>query len=71
MSCCGQLKIIEWVCLTYLYIEREKMPDDKKEGGDAKGGEERKKGINLYEDHERGGNGGFKVTMLMLRLVTN
>ena len=37
------------------------MTDDKKEGGDKKSGEERK-GIKLYEDHERGGNGGFKVT---------
>ena len=38
------------------------MTDDKKEGGDKKG--EERKGIKLYEDHERGGNGGFKVTML-------
>ena len=35
------------------------MTDDKKEVAE-KNGEERK-GIKLHEDHERGGNGGFKV----------
>ena len=55
--------------ILYIPFHRgEKMTDDKKEGGDKKG--EERKGIKLYEDHERGGNGGFKVTMLMFRLMT-
>ena len=39
------------------------MTDDKKEGGEKKG--EERKGIKLFEDHERGGNGRFKVKMPM------
>ena len=44
------------------------MTDDKKEGGEKKG--EERKGIKLYEDHERGGNGGFKVKMLIARFMS-
>ena len=48
------------------------MTDDKKEGGEKKS--EERKGIKLYEDGERGGNGGFKVNNaddVELRLMTN
>ena len=38
------------------------MTDDKKEVAE-KNGEERK-GIKLYEDHERGGNSGFQVVVV-------
>ena len=44
------------------------MTDDKKEGGEKKG--EERKGIKLYEDHERGGNGKFKVKIMMFKLMT-
>ena len=43
------------------------MTDDKKEVAEKKG--EERKGIKLYEDHERGGNGGFKVMVLKLKLM--